>query len=439
VYPHLVESYFPEDTQRTIFKKIKQYAGKYSKQPAIDDIRLLVETDAKISEKQTDQCYEFLDVIAKTKRVKNQQLLIAQVEEFCQMRAIELAVYDVMKSLSTGKAEKGAIEEVIKKALAIEFDVKIGHDYFKDAKQRMLSYLEDEDKIPLDIELINNAMGGGLVRKSIFIFMANTNVGKTVWLCHCTASLIRSGKNVLYISAEMSEKEINKRVDANMLDIPIGQLSIQLDKKLFKSRFKSLVEKTHGQLIVKEVGAGAMNALHLKNLLHEIKLKKGFLPDVIVMDHLTLFASTRLPAAQTGTHTYVQCVSEEMRAVAKEFDMALLTAAQFNRAAKKAGNDVGSEDVGLGYGISQTSDWSGALIQGPELKEQNKYILKTIKTRFDSNNDSYYTVGIKYEHMRLYNLDAQDQEIPMHIKDRLKMAQQKTEEEELETMFDYST
>lgn len=190
VYPHLDEKYFVEDKQRFVFKKIKQYAGKYSKQPAAEDIRLLIETDSKISEKKSDECYEFLDEIKTCQRVKDEKLLIAQVEEFCQLRAIELAVYDVIEMIQKGKSEKGAIEDKIKKSLAVEFDVKIGHDYWKDAHTRMLSYLEDEDKIPLDIELINSAMGGGLVRKSIFILMANC-------VCKNTVITIRNKKTGL--------------------------------------------------------------------------------------------------------------------------------------------------------------------------------------------------------------------------------------------------
>jgi len=254
----------------------------------------------------------------------------------------------------------------------------------------------------------------------------------TVWLCSCSASLVRSGKNVLYISGEMGFEEIGKRIDANILDIPINLLSNNLDKDLFKSKFKEVVSKSHGKLIIKEVSPGSCNAKHISNILNEIKLKKGYLPDVLVLDHITLFSSYRLPSNQTGSHLYVACVCEEIRAVAKEYDIVILTAAQFNRGAKDKNSSVSSEDVGLGYGISQTADWSGAIIQSPELKEANKYVLKTIKTRFSSNNESVYTIGIDYSRMRLLNLDDSEQEIPIHLKDQLKAEKFKQNTENIE-------
>lgn len=438
VFPHLDERYFGETHHSKLFTKIKEYNLKYNKIPKISDLKLLVEMDNNISESDSDDIYNYLDSLKKVERVTDEKLLIKETESYVQQRALELSVLAAVDIIQDPKKSNGEIEDVIKSALAIEFEVKIGHDYFspEDVKARMNSYLEDEMKIPLDIELMNTAMGGGLVRKSLFILLANTNVGKTVWLCHIASSLIRSGKNVLFVSAEMGFEEIGKRVDCNMLSIDINNLSNTLDKTLYKNKITEAFQKTHGNLIIKEYPAGAANAKHLRNLLNEIKTKKGYLPDVLILDHLTLFASFRLPASQTGTHTYVMCVAEEIRAIAKEYGIVILTAAQFNRGAKTKGVDAGNEDVGLGYGISQTADWSGTIAQTPELKEQNKYLLKVAKTRFGSNNESYYTIGIDYNHMRLINLDAADQEIPIHLKDKLKQIKDKKVEKEESNLFD---
>lgn len=429
--------YFGEKVHSKLFEIITEYNTKYNKQPKIADLKLLIEMNNNISEAETEDLNTFLDSLKNIEVISDESLLIKETEAYVQARALELAVLESIKIIENPKEQNGKIEEIIKEALAIEFEVKIGHDYFEDAKQRMLSYLEDEIKIPFDIDLINQAMGGGLVRKALFILLANTNVGKTVWLCHLASSLIRSGKNVLFVSAEMGYEEIGKRIDANILSIDISNLSNTLDKKVYKNKIKEAFSKTHGNLIIKEYAAGAANAKHIRNLLNEIKTKKGYLPDVLVLDHLTLFSSYRLPAAQTGTHTYVMCVSEEIRAVAKEFNIVILTAAQFNRGAKAKGQDAGNEDVGLGYGISQTSDWSGAIGQTPELKEQNKYILKVAKTRFGSNNESHYTIGIDYAHMRLLNLDESEQELPLHIKDKLKSIKNKKDEESQLDDFDF--
>ena len=855
VFPHLDERYFNETHHSKIFTKIKEYNLKYNKVPKISDLKLLVEMDNDISESDSDDIYNYLDSMKKVERVTDEKLLIEETENYVQQRALELSVLAAVDIIQDPKKSNGEIEDVIKSALAIEFEVKIGHDYFapEDVKARMQSYLEDELKIPLDIELMNVAMGGGLVRKSLFLLLANTNVGKcqkfdtnillsdgsyksiewlyknrpniniitmqdnhklstapiseyfdsgvidcykletkdgiytepssthpyytldgwkkvselkvgdkiaipkqydmfdsidnsfkteeaellglfladgsitntaafsnvdiellnlfktrclelhselkfryannciypsykngsknpvvnwlknikmfglhshtkyipdeiftaskykiskflgafyacdgwvssnsnkfelgltlcnkklltqirslllrfgiktrintsssshtkdgtrflrytltikdyvsvkkfydnisiplsykqkqlqtyideygdsnfrtpynsnypkelwnyiktsikakgitlrqlgmkcetgvsfrtssnisnqllgkinsilddpfigslldgdicfdeitsleyigkhqcydltidhthnfiandtvvhnTVWLCHIASSLIRSGKDVLFVSAEMGFEEIGKRVDSNILSIDINNLSNTLDKGEYKNKIAEAFKKTHGNLIIKEYPAGSANAKHLRNLLNEIRTKKGYLPEILILDHLTLFASYRLPATQTGTHTYVMCVAEEIRAIAKEYNIVILTAAQFNRGAKSKGVDAGNEDVGLGYGISQTADWSGTIAQTPELKDQNKYILKVAKTRFGSNNESYYTIGIDYLHMRLMNLDMCDQEIPLHIKDKLKKNIENKNEEDEENMF----
>lgn len=213
---------------------------------------------------------------------------------------------------------------------------------------------------------------------------------------------------------------MQKRLDANLLDIPINSLNQTLDKKLFKSKIKTLLSQSHGELLVKYCPAGSVNAIHIKNIINEIKLKKNFIPDFIIVDHLTLFASSRLPSNQSGTHLYVRATVEEIRSIGIEFNCGIVSAAQFGRAAKAKKNDVTNEDVALGYAISETSDWSSGIIQTPELKDQNKFLLKVMKSRFGSNTEKIYSIGIDYEHMRLSDVAGDCEDIPLHIKDGIK-------------------
>lgn len=439
VFPFLKKEYFSDKIDILVFLKIKAHYEKYNKIPHFSDLKLVIDTDFNITIEDTEELNKKIDLLKKVEVCSNETLLIDETEKWVRDRAIEIATRDFVESFEKDDQQKGSKIEKIKEALGIEFVISIGHDYFKDAKDRMKSYEEIEDKIPLDIDVINKAMGGGLVRKAIFFYMGSTNVGKTVWMCHSTASLVKSGYNVLYLSGEMSTKEINKRIDANLLQIDINELNPKLDKSKFKSKFKDLVNKTHGELIVKEFAAGSLNAFHIRNLLHEIKLKKGFVPDVIVLDHITLFSSYRLPASQTGSYIYYQCVVEEIRAIGIEFNCALLSGCQLNRGAKGKKQDVTNEDVALAYAISQTADWSGAILQTSELKEQLKYLLKVLKTRFASNNDSIHTIGVSYNTMTLKNLNEDEQELPIYIKDQLKVQQSKKDEkEEKVILFDFS-
>lgn len=440
VYPHLKTEYFTEVLDKNVLAKIKTYYDLYNKVPTLSVLKLLIENDNDLSQETTDDLIKRLVEIHKVEKVSDEKLLIDEVEKFVQNRALENAILSSVEIIQDPTKSRGAIREKIDEALAIQFVVNVGHDYFKDARSRLESYSEIEESMPLDILKINEAMGGGLVKKSLFLYAAPPNKGKTLWMCHNAASLLKSGKNVLYISSEMSEKAISKRIDANLLDIEMKELSIGLDKSKFKSRLKGIFDKTKGKLIVKQFPTGTCTSNHIKALLHEIKLKKGFVPDVIVLDYINIFASSRLPAAaMSSPYIYIKAICEEMRAIAVEFDCCVLSAVQNNRGSVKKTTDVGLDDMADSFGIAMTADWVGALIQTEELREMCKYLIKTVKTRFDENNDKVYTVGVVFNKMRLTNLDDSEQEIPLHIKDQLKVQQKKkVEKETTESLFDFS-
>ena len=267
VYAHIKPEYFSERTDKILFQTIQTYFTTYNKQGSISDIKLLIETDMNISEEDTDSLFEKLKEIKSVELVDDEQLLIDQIEEWCKNRALELAILSSVDIIQKNQ-NKGAIEEKIKEALSVQFDVEIGHDYYNEAKERMQWYYDEEENIPLDIELLNTAMGGGLKRKAIAVFVAPPKRGKSLWMIHCAASLIRSGKNVLFLSCELSEKMVARRIDANLLDIPMSELSAKLDKNIFKSRFKELCAKSHGQLYIKETPN--LNSLQVKFLLQEL-------------------------------------------------------------------------------------------------------------------------------------------------------------------------
>ena len=438
VFPHLKRDYFTAKEDQFLFKKIKDYQDKYNKIPTYPNLKLTIDTDTDISVEDTQIIKDKLNSLRKTDLIDDEQLLIDETEEWDRNRAIEIATYDFIESLEKGKPDKATKIEKIKEAMAIQFVVEIGHDYFDDAEKRRDNYFNEHDKIPLDIELLNVAMGGGLVRKAMFLFMASTNVGKTIILCHCASALVRLGIDVLYVTGEESEEEILKKNDANLLDIGMDSLNKTLDKNLFNSRFKELCSKAHGRLKVKEFPTGAASALHVKNLLMELKLKQNFVPVVVILDGINNFASSKLPPSQAGSPIYVKNVAEEQRALAMEMNYALLSNAQFNRGAKAKKEAADLEDVGEAYAISQTGDWAGALIQTDELREQGKYLVKNMKTRFGKNKGKIYTIGIDYDKMRMHNLSADQQEIPLHIKDQMKAQQQKRDaSEEAIALFDF--
>jgi archaellum biogenesis ATPase FlaH len=438
VFPHIKPNYFQTNEDKLLFKKIKSYQERYNKIPTFADLKLYIDTDVEVSIEDTNLVKEKLNSLKKVELVSDEQMLIDQTEDWCRNRAIEISTYDFIESLENNKPDKAAKIEKIKEAMGIEFNVQLGHDYFNDAQKRMEYYLLEQDRIPLNIDVMNEALGGGLVKKTMSVILSSTNVGKTTNLAHYASGLVMDGYNVIYITGEESEEEILKKNDANILDIDIDSLSKKLDKNLFKTRFKNVCQKSHGRLKVKEFYTGTASAAHIRNLLIELKLKENFVPDVVVLDGLNNFASCKLPASQAGTAIYVKNVAEEQRALCGEFNYALLTNAQFNRGAKGKVDKADLEDVGEAYAISQTADWASSLIQTDELREQGKYLIKVLKTRISKAKGKIYTIGIDYVKMRLLNLSAEDQEIPLVLKDQLKaQAQMKNDVEQSIALFDF--
>lgn len=429
VYPHLKEKYFVDAEHCILFKLIQDYNTKYNKQPTINDIKLLIDTNQDISEETAENCFKLLKrLTVSIDKVADEELLIKETEKYCQGRALELAIMDSFEILEK-KQSRGLIEERIKEALAVAFDINIGHIYRDDALQRLNWYYDNEECIPFDIDALNQAMGGGLRRKAVAVFMAPPKRGKSLFMVHCASSLVRSGKNVLYITCELSERMISKRFDSNLLDIPMNELNVKLDKNKFKNNFKDLVAKTHGQLVIKEFPTGTLTALGVRHLLHELKQKSGFVPDVVVLDYINICASSTLSGVHVGnTNLYIGKIVIEMRAVAVENNIAILSAVQGNRGSVKKNTDMGMDDLADSFSIAMGVDWAGAIIQNDELRDLRKYLLKTILTRWDENANDVFTIGVEYSKMKLLNLDESEFELPVHIKDQLKLEEKNKED-----------
>jgi len=434
VIAHLQADFFDE-IEQIIFKKIKVYSDEYNKQPTGADIRLLIENDMELTEGETATALQYINKVKKLDQVDD-ELLFNETEKFAQNMAFENVlkqavdlVMDDSNSDTDKKTTKGALPDLFRDALAISFSVSLGHDYFRDAPDRYEFYTNEEELISFDVDAINAAFNGGLRRKSISCLLGRTNIGKTLWLCHMATSLTRLGYNVLYVSGEMDENLIAQRIDANFLDMPMDDFNLELDKKTYLKKIRNVYDKVSGKLKIKEYSAGACNALHLKNLLQEYKLKDGFEPDVIILDYINLFSSFRLPAAAiANSYLYVKSVAEEMRGLAREFNCACLTATQTNRGGAESGNETDMSDTADSYGLPMTVDGLYAIIQNEELFKLGKYLLKVLKTRYGDNINEIYTLGVTRCHMRLEDLPEDQQELPQHIKDELAWQTQKARE-----------
>lgn len=432
-YPYLKEEYFSERVEKEVYKKIKFFHEQFKKLPKNTDIKILTDTDPNISEELTDEIQTYLTELNENQDSIDEDLLLKKTEEFCQNRALEIAILESVTILQESPKDKHSIEEKVRKALSVEFDVRLGLDFFRDAPYRYSKYSEEEEIIPCGTKALDVLLNGGFRKKAFHCFLGRVNIGKSLWLCHLGAVLLAQGKNVVFVSGEMSEDMISKRIDANLLDIAVNDLNKNLDKKVYLSKIKEVYAKTKGKLIVKEYPTSSANTIHLGNLLNEIKTKRGWSPDVLIVDYLNIFASHKLTsAASLNSYHYIKTVAEEMRALAVEYDLALITASQVNRTSANIGSDkMDMTATSDSFGLPMTADWMCAIIQSPELFEQKKFIVKNIKSRFGSNINQVVTVGVEYDKMRIVDLPEDQQEIPIHLKDKLR------QEDKMENDFNF--
>jgi KaiC/GvpD/RAD55 family RecA-like ATPase len=438
-FAHLKREYFEEREDLILFDKYTQFVAKYNHIPNLADLKLLIEGDNKIGIEKTEELNERLKIIHKS-IAPNEELLITEVENWCQNRALQIALMNALEIMDNG-GEKAIIGEKIKEALGIHFVVKIGNDFKEDYLDRLKVYQEKEEVMPLDILHLNRLLNGGLRKKTVTCFLGRVNIGKSLILCHVASSMMASGKNVLYITAEMSEYMIAKRMDANLLDIPMKELGLGLKKKFFETKIGELKAKTSGNLIVKEYPTCSANANHIRSLLNEIKIKKGYVPDVVVLDYLNIFTSYRLTgAASANSYSYVKSIAEEMRQIAVEFDCAIVTATQTNRGGFKQNHEeLDMTSTSESIGLPATVDSLIGILQSEEMRLKYIFAFKNLKSRFDSNINEVVVTGVEYIKMRLINAKEEDQ-MPVTERDAMKVADQQNQKQievKKPTIFDF--
>jgi replicative DNA helicase len=308
------------------------------------------------------------------------------------------------------KMTKNAIPEILSEALGVAFDTNIGHDYIDNAEDRYDFYNRVEEKLPFDIELMNKITKGGLPDKTLNIALAGTGVGKSLFMCHVGANAMLQGRNVLYITMEMAEERIAERIDANLLDIPIDQLD-KLPKTMFTEKVNNLAKKTVGKLIVKEYPTGAAHVGHFRALMKELKLKRSFVPDIVFIDYLNICASSRMKSmgGAINSYTYIKAIAEELRGLAVEFAVPVVSATQTTRSGY-TNSDPGLEDTSESFGLPATADLMFALVSNEELEQSGQIMVKQLKNRYnDPNKNKRFVVGIDRSKMRLYDVEATDQ------------------------------
>ena len=409
VVPFLKSEYFEDEKQKIVYQEIASFVEEYNELTTKEVLCIEIEKRKDITDSMFKDITSLIDELDNSPA--DLQWLLDTTEKWCRDRAIYLALIESI-SLADGKDDtkgRDAIPSILSDALAVSFDNHVGHDYLIDYEERYESYHRKEDKIPFDLEFFDKVTKGGLPNKTLNIALAGTGVGKSLFMCHFASSVLLQGKNVLYITMEMAEEKIAERIDANLLNINMQDIT-DLPKQMFESKVNDISKKTQGTLIIKEYPTAAAHSGHFKSLLNELALKKSFRPDIIFIDYLNICASSRYRGnSNVNSYSYIKAIAEELRGLAVEANLPIVSATQTTRSGF-ASSDVDLTDTSESFGLPATADLMFALISTEELEDLNQIMVKQLKNRYnDPTINKRFVIGIDRAKMRLYDCEQKAQ------------------------------
>jgi replicative DNA helicase len=410
VVPFLKAEYYENYHEKIIFEEIADFASKYDKVPTKEVITINLQNRNDLTDESFNDSVQTVSSLS-DEWVEYEWLLDA-TEKWCQDRAIYLALMSSIKIADGGdkKISRDAIPTILQEALAVSFDEHIGHDYIEQAKDRYDFYHRKEEKVPFDLEKFNFITKGGLSNKTLNVALAGTGVGKSLFMCHQASAALTEGYNVLYITCEMAEEKIAERIDANLLNVNVKDI-VDLPEVLFTSKVNEIARKTQGKLIIKEYPTASAHAGHFGALLSDLKLKKDFKPHIIFVDYLNICASVRYKGAVVNSYTYVKAIAEELRGLAVEHNVPIVSATQTTRSGF-GNSDPDLTDTSESFGLPATADFMFALISTEELEQQGRLMVKQLKNRYSETSTSRkFMVGIDRSKMKLYDVADDASEI----------------------------
>ena len=414
VLPFIKPDYFSDNSEKLVFKEVFDFIGKYKNPPTHEALVINFTEKKTLTDQEVNGAIDLLKEINRFKDEPTEtKWLIEQTEKFCQDKAIYNAIMESVSILDdrNQKHTKGEIPKLLSDALGVTFDNNVGHDYMVDSDSRYDSYHKVESRVRFDLDLFNKITKGGLPVKTLNVILAGTGVGKSLFMCHQAAASLSQGHNVLYITMEMAEEKIAERIDANLLNIDLNELHA-LSKQEYERKFEVLKTKTQGKLIIKEYPTASASTLHFRALLNELQLKKNFRPDIIFIDYLNICCSSRIkPGGNVNTYSYIKSIAEELRGLAVEAGVPIVSATQTTRSGF-SNSDPGLEDTSESFGLPATADFMFALVSNEELDALNQILVKQLKNRY--SDPSYYkrfVIGIDRAKMRLYDAEASAQNL----------------------------
>lgn len=410
VLPFIRGEYFQDKTDRIVFEEIYNFMDKYQAMATKETLSIELDNRKDLNGTEFQKVVEVIESLKEAE--VDMQWLVNTTEKFCKDKAVYNAILNGINIIEGKDKEhtQEAIPSILSEALAVGFDQHIGHDYIENADERFEFYHRQEEKLEFDLEYFNKITKGGLPNKTLNIALAGTGVGKSLFMCHMASATLLQGKNVLYITMEMAEERIAERIDANLMNISMDDLH-NLPKKMFESKIEKINSKTSGKLVIKEYPTASAHSGHFRSLIKELQLKKSFRPDIIFIDYLNICSSSRFKGnASVGSYFYIKAIAEELRGLAVETNLPIMSATQTTRGGF-ANSDVGLEDTSESFGLPATADLMFALISTEELEGLNQLMIKQLKNRYnDLGTNKRFVVGIDRSKMKLYDCEQEAQQ-----------------------------
>jgi archaellum biogenesis ATPase FlaH len=409
--PYIKSDFFQERDEEFLYKQIKEYFLKYQTPPTPEALIIDIDEIEGVDQQLISDTMVLIRELKQDTTETPDEWLIDSTEKWCKDRAVYNGVMSSISIIQDKDGHQGEIPEILREALSVSFDQNVGHDFIEDWNERYEFMHREEERVPFDLDLMNKITKGGLPNKTLNICMAGTGVGKSLFMCHCASASLLQGKNVLYITMEMAEEKIAERIDANLLDISLNDLG-DLPKMMYEKKITRVREKTKGKLIIKEYPTATAHSGHIRHLLQELDLKREFKPEIIFIDYLNICSSFRIrPGSNVNTYSYIKSIAEELRGLAVEFDVPIMSATQTNRTGFVS-TDVGLEDTSESFGLPATADFMFALISTEEMQELDQVMVKQLKNRYnDPGYHKRFVLGVDRSKMRLYDCEqsAQDE------------------------------
>ena len=403
----LQPDYFKENAEKQIFIEIQKHISEFSKAPTKEALSVKLNNREDLNEVAFNKCNEVLQTLnAKT---DDEEWLTQETEKWAK----DQAVYNgIVKSISIlegkdDKTSKDSIPEILTEALAISLDKSVGHDYLEDGDDRWEFYHKKESKIPFKMIMLDKITNGGISPKTLTVLLGGTGVGKTLVKTHLASQYLKQGMNVLYITMEMAAERIAERVDANLMDVELNDLHL-MPKDTFE---KNLKEMKIGKLVVKEYPTAGAHVGNFRALIRELKIKKDFTPQVIILDYLNICASSRVKwAANMNTYIYIKSIAEEIRGLAVECNVPIITSSQLNREGYTS-SDPDLSNTSESFGLPATADLMMAIIAKDDgVGTNNQILFKQLKNRYsDISMNSKFLVNVVKKKMKLYDIEEDDQ------------------------------